>query len=305
MKILLLIFLLIQHLNISYAKQDSLSESTNSEASSSPAEPHFQRDAKDVAYSRRLLRSDTQSQAPIASQSLVPRPLRWSAPSNEQSFSRRLLRSDPSAVAYARRLLRSDPSSSVAYARRLLRSDPSAVAYARRLLRSDPYARRLLRSDPMTGAYSRRLIRSGAYSRRLLRSDDQTNLEETGEQHPFGLTVYKREINADPGMAFKRRLLKRESSQPGMDKRQSLIPFPRTGKRAELDQSHDLMPSQPELGMPVLQKMQTLGQPEDKTNQMLDDLYDIAWNPSVLDEDYSVMDGDHLDDTSNSDGLYQ
>ena len=125
------------------------------------------------------------------------------------AYSRRLLRS--ADQAFSRRLIRS-PSQS--FNRRLLRSTPT---YARRILRASPdaaFSRRLIRSSPRSSQYTfrRRLLRSGsAYNRRLIR-------------------------RSDPTEAFKRRIFKKSDPDvapgPAMAKRQSLIPFPRTGKRS-------------------------------------------------------------------------
>ena len=132
----------------------------------------------------------------------------------DTSFNRRLLRSMP-ADAFSRRLLRSAPD---AFSRRLLKRSSG---------KQDPFARRLLRSQS-----------SSAFSRRLLRSDPQSSA--TGLQ-----------TRSFPD-AFKRRILKKSAEGPSVMKRQSLIPFPRTGKRSD-----------PEVALPVLQDMESLQPVED------------------------------------------
>jgi len=132
--------------------------------------------------------------------------------------------------AYSRRLLRSTAGSdNRAYSRRLIRSGANQ-SFNRRLLRSPAptFARRILRSsgrDVANLAFNRRLIRSGggsdsSFRRRLLRS---------------GMAFNRRLLRSDPMMSFKRRIFKK--SDPDVEvqapvKRQSLIPFPRTGKRS-------------------------------------------------------------------------
>jgi hypothetical protein len=132
----------------------------------------------------------------------------------DTSFNRRLLRSMP-ADAFSRRLLRSAPD---AFSRRLLKRSSG---------KQDPFARRLLRSQS-----------SSAFSRRLLRSDPQSSA--TGLQ-----------TRSFPD-AYKRRILKKSAEGPSVMKRQSLIPFPRTGKRSD-----------PEVALPVLQDMESLQPVED------------------------------------------
>jgi hypothetical protein len=131
----------------------------------------------------------------------------------DTSFNRRLLRSMP-ADAFSRRLLRSAPD---AFSRRLLKRSSG---------KQDPFARRLLRS-----------LSSSAFSRRLLRSD------------PSSATGLQTRSFPD---AFKRRILKKSAEGPSVMKRQSLIPFPRTGKRSD-----------PEVALPVLQDMESLQPVED------------------------------------------
>jgi len=144
------------------------------------------------------------------------------------AFNRRLLRAQDHA--FSRRLLRAGPDYTSAFNRRLLRGGNEA--YARRLIRSpSSYNRRILRSD---SAFHRRLLRSpdSSFRRRLLRS-----------------AFHRRLIrSADPSYSFKRRILKK--SDPTVAKRQSLIPFPRTGKR-----SAGLVESEPEILTPVYQSM--------------------------------------------------
>ena len=137
-------------------------------------------------------------------------------------------------------------ATATAFNRRLLRSMP-ADAFSRRLLRSthDAFSRRLLKRSGKHDPFARRLLRSpspnAAVNRRLLRSDPSWGSTHQLQQRGGG---------AD---AFKRRILKKSVGGGGqetlaaMEKRQSLIPFPRTGKRSD-----------PEVALPVLQEMDSL-----------------------------------------------
>jgi hypothetical protein len=151
-------------------------------------------------------------------------------------------RSSAETAAFNRRLLRSMPTD--AFNRRLLRS--SHDAFSRRLLKRsgkhDPFARRLLRSASPTSAFYRRLLRS------------EPSYSWGGNSHQL-----QQRGGAD---AFKRRILKKSvaatAQEPKavagaavVEKRQSLIPFPRTGKRSD-----------PEVALPVLQDMDTSLQEE-------------------------------------------
>lgn len=167
------------------------------------------------------------------------------------SYNRRLIRSQD---AFARRLLRSNPPS------RWLRSSPS-----------ESFSRRLIRSSP-SGAFNRRLLRStDAYARRLLRSDASTSFN-------------RRLLRSDPYDAFKRRIFKKSADAP-MEKRQSLIPFPRTGKRASTPvagRSGD--ESEPEILFPVYQQMSRFN------------LHDTQEDPEYVLEDDEDEEHDHEDD---------
>ena len=144
----------------------------------------------------------------------------------DASFNRRLLRSMP-ADAFSRRLLRS--AAPDAFSRRLLKRSAAG--------RQDSFARRLLRS-PAAGQSP-----SAAFNRRLLRADPSA--------------MHQLQARTVPD-AFKRRLLKKSAAaEPAMMKRQSLIPFPRTGKRSD-----------PEVAPPVLQEMEGLEPEEGGQHQL-------------------------------------
>jgi hypothetical protein len=169
--------------------------------------------------------------------------------------------------------------------RRLLRSIPTN-AFNRRLLRSSPdaFSRRLLKRSGKRDTFARRLLRSGpssAFNRRLLRSDPSRNHQLQPRSVPD---------------AFKRRILKKSTIGAGesastveMMKRQSLIPFPRTGKRSD-----------PEVALPVLQEMDSLQGGLVAGEEALEPVEDMLMDFLEDDEDdYTAEDNEEANDNED------
>jgi hypothetical protein len=170
--------------------------------------------------------------------------------------------------AFNRRLLRSMPTD--AFNRRLLRS--SHDAFSRRLLKRsgkhDPFARRLLRSPSPNSAFNRRLLRSDPS---YIRGGNNHQLQQRGGADAFKRRILKKSVVAaaveEPMAAV---------GATVVEKRQSLIPFPRTGKRSD-----------PEVALPVLQDMDSLPpegfEPLDEEDDDL--MLDIMDYPGTIEAD--------------------